>query len=145
MEPRRALLLTVAACALAAPTLACSSEPSESAGPITFPPTVETTIETTTTTVPVTAPPTTMPWEQIGSCVEHAQFRVFTGDPFWTSVWNDTGQSAAQLQAVCEQMAVDDPDVLQEFHEGWLALQVYAQQQGGEAGEPSPFDDGDGP
>jgi hypothetical protein len=93
---------------------------------------------TEVTEVPSTQ--TTLPTEQIGSCVERVQFGAYTGDTFWTQVWNDVGQSVVGAESFCSQLATDDPVGLLSIHNEWGEAEAFlaAAEPAPAAEEPAP-------
>jgi hypothetical protein len=83
---------------------------------------------------------TTLPTEQIGSCVERVQFGAYTGDTFWTQVWNDVGQTVEGAQTFCSQLAIDDPVGLLSIHGEWGEAEAFlaAAEPAPAAAEPAP-------
>ena len=65
------------------------------------------------------------PAEQVSSCVEQIKFGAFSGDPVWTQLWNDVGQSDDGAAAYCTQLGVDNPGELARVHEGWLQVETF--------------------
>jgi hypothetical protein len=66
---------------------------------------------------------------KVEDCIDNANLKIYTGDPYWQQTWTDVGESDVGLRGFCENLAARDPATFDKIHTDWVAWEAFVAAQ----------------